>query len=69
VPAQARVSKDSAEALVRRASPLGVAATDSGIDCRENFSVLASNFLAMADRYDYVPLAQFRTCLWPRVDR
>jgi hypothetical protein len=28
-----------------------------------------SNSLAMHVRCDYVPLAQFRTCLWPCVDR
>ena len=28
-----------------------------------------SNSLAMHVRYDYVPLAQFRTCLWPCVGR
>jgi hypothetical protein len=28
-----------------------------------------SNSLAMQVRCDYVPLAQFRTCLWPCVDR
>jgi hypothetical protein len=29
----------------------------------------ASIFVAMKWRYDYVPLAQIRTCLWPCVDR
>jgi hypothetical protein len=35
----------------------------------KKFLPRASIFLAMPDRYDYLPLAQIRTCLWPCVDR
>jgi hypothetical protein len=35
----------------------------------KKFLAPSSNFLAIADRYHYVALALFRTCLWPCVDR